>query len=376
MQRCPYTPRSDWARRCEAVGFDFHTIDGERYWDESAAYRFTLEQVEVIEAAAEDLHRRCLDLVDWIVRENHFAPFCLDDTAIAAIRASWRRRDPSLYGRFDFAWDGGSTPPKLLEYNADTPTALLEASVVQWYWLKDVEPAADQFNSLHEQLIARWAMLPAGSVVHFSCIAGHAEDEGTVRYLMDTALQAGLQARFVAIDDIGYDAVDGCFVDADNQRIGQLFKLYPWEWMWQEAFAAHVESSGLRFIEPAWKLLLSSKAMLPLLWEHNPGHPNLLPAAYEDVLGRPVVRKPLYSREGANIELLGEDTYLSTDGPYADQPSIFQAYTPLPAQAGGYAVLGVWIVGDRAAGVGIREDAGPITRNTSRFIPHYFTSPA
>jgi glutathionylspermidine synthase len=36
-----------------------------------------------------------------------------------------------LYGRFDLAYRGDG-PPKLLEYNADTPTALFEAAVVQW----------------------------------------------------------------------------------------------------------------------------------------------------------------------------------------------------------------------------------------------------
>ena len=54
------------------------------------------------------------------------------------IKSVWFRQEPTIYGRFDFAYDG-NRPPKLLEYNADTPTALLEAAVVQWFWLKDVE---------------------------------------------------------------------------------------------------------------------------------------------------------------------------------------------------------------------------------------------
>ena len=51
--------------------------------------------------------------------------------------------------------------------------------------------------------------------------------------------------------------------------------------------------------------------MLPLLWEMFPGHPNLLPAFFEDdpnaaTLGTSFVRKPLYSREGANVALISE----------------------------------------------------------------------
>ena len=44
----------------------------------------------------------------------------------------------------------------------------------------------------------------------------------------------------------------------------------------------------------------------------------------------------------------------------------------LPAFDGNYPVIGSWIIGDDAAGIGIREDDTPITRNTSRFVPHYF----
>ena len=34
-------------------------------------------------------------------------------------------------------------------------------------------------------------------------------------------------------------------------------------------------------------------------------------------------------------------------------------------------VLGAWIVGEGCAGLGIREDRGRITRDLSRFKPHY-----
>lgn len=376
MRRERRAPRADWIARCEDVGFAFHTIDGAPYWDESASYAFSLEQVECIEAAVEDLYARCLELVDWIVQTRRFEPFGLSKIAIDAITASWQRQDPSLYGRFDLSWDGVTGTPKLLEFNADTPTGLLEASVVQWFWLKDVDPSADQFNSIHEQLIERWRhAVPAGAHVHFAAIGDHDEDVGTTRYLMDTALQAGHAVTFVPIDQIGWHAGDGAFVDADGRRIEHLFKLYPWEWMWDEAFAEHVERSGTRFIEPPWKLLLSSKAMLPLLYERNRDHPNILPASFSDSLGRPSVRKPVYSREGANVALLLSTGELQTDGPYDERRSIHQAFAPLPCFSDRYPVIGAWVIGERAAGIGIREDDSPITRNSSRFVPHYFRNP-
>lgn len=374
MRRETRIPRADWAQRCEAVGLTFHTIDGERYWDERAAYVFTLAQVERIEAVVEDLHARCLDLVDWIVRGGHYQHYGLPTAAIELIEASWQRRDPSLYGRFDLSWDGGSGEPKLLEYNADTPTGLVEASVAQWFWLEDVRPRADQFNSLHERLVARWqAIVPRASRVHFAAHADHEEDGATVRYLMDTAQQAGLSVRGLAVEDIGFDRRRGDFVDDGGAGIDWLFKLYPWEWMWQDEFACHLPASRVRFLEPPWKLLLSCKAMLPLLWQRNPGHPNLLPAAFADTLGRPVARKPRYSREGANIELLDAAGALAQSvGPYGADHAIWQALAPLPCFDQRYPVIGAWVIGDAAAGIGIREDATAITRNSSCFVPHYF----
>jgi len=193
-----------------------------------------------------------------------------------------------------------------------------------------------------------------------------------VRYLMDLAQQAGMATRGLALADIGYAHRQSSFVDDGGAPIECLFKLYPWEWMWQDQFAQWLPGVRTRFIEPPWKLLLSSKAMLPLLWERNRGHPNLLPAAFADTLGRPVARKPRYSREGANIALLDDRGALDqSGGPYVGD-CIWQTLAPLPCFDGRYPVVGAWIIGDDAAGIGIREDASPITRNSSCFVPHYF----
>jgi len=86
---------------------------------------------------------------------------------------------------------------------------------------------------------------------------------------------------------------------------------------------------------------------------------------------RGFVRKPLFSREGANVDVMtGQDERFSTPGPYGDGPAILQAYHPLPNFDGNYPLVGSWIVADRASGIGVREDATLITQDTSRFVPH------
>ena len=60
------------------------------------------------------------------------------------------------------------------------------------------------------------------------------------------------------------------------------------------------------------------------------------------------------------------------EGTYGDEGYIYQAYTPIPQYGDSYTTIGSWIVDDQPAGIGIREDESPITKNTSRFVPHYF----
>jgi glutathionylspermidine synthase len=203
----------------------------------------------------------------------------------------------------------------------------------------------------------------------------NAEDAGTLAYLQDTASQAGLKTTLMDIKEVGLDG-DGRFVDLDARAIELAFKLYPWEWMFRDTFGEKLATAPTRWIEPPWKAILSNKGILPLLWEMFPKHPNLLPAFFEDdpkaaMLGSSFVRKPLYSREGANVALVSAGTTLAEQqGPYGAEGFIRQAFAPLPSFTDLYPVLGSWLVDHTPCGLSIREDENPITGNTSRFLPH------
>ena len=374
MRRESLVPRIDWTAKVEELGFYFHTMDGV-YWDERACYHFTAEEIDKLESATAELQERCIDAVTKVIESGDYKRFAIPDPFITLIEKSWKDEEKSLFGRFDLSWDG-TGEPRMLEYNADTPTALVEASVVQWYWMQDVHPEADQFNSLHEKLIERWkemaADLPADRLVHFACTADSAEDQGNLDYLRDTATQAGIDAHPIDISAIGWDGLR--FVDEDNRPITALFKLYPWEWMVREEFGANLLHRTTRVIEPPWKMLLSNKAILPVLWEMFPNHPNLLAASFEPgKFSTDFVKKPLYSREGANVSITSGGKTLEEPGDYGAEGFIWQAYHELPVFSGNYTVIGSWIVGEEPAGIGIREDSSPITKNSSRFVPHYFT---
>ncbi len=391
MRREPSVPRPDWQARVESVGVPHHTsADGTPYWNEGACYVLSMDEVDVLEAATAELHARCLDAVAHVVARGRWDELAIPRAAVPLIEESWARGEPTLYGRFDLAFDGRGAP-RMLEYNADTPTSLVEAAVAQWYWLEDVHPGGDQFNSLHERLVAAWretvaervggarwgvptlappAMLAGKPLVHFACMPDP-EDVATVTYLRDTAEQAGLATAPLLMDDIGWDAGLRRFVDLDGRPIGAAFKLYPWEWMAREQFAAHLREAPTRWVEPAWKMVLSNKGILAILWELFPDHPNLLPAYFDEWRLEAYARKPLLSREGANVRLVmfGEELAAS-GGDYGEEGHVYQALAVLPRFDGRVPVLGSWVVAGEPAGMGVREGDGLITTNASRFVPH------
>jgi glutathionylspermidine synthase len=383
MQRIACSERHDWRATADETGFEFHTIDGERYWDERAYYAFTLDEIErQIEEPSGEIGAMCLELIAHAIEdEGCLRRLKIPEAFWPLISESWHRDEASLYGRLDLSFDGNG-PAKLLEYNADTPTSIFEAAVFQWTWLEQaierriIPVDADQFNSIHERLIEAWRKIGEGRHLHLAGATENDEDAGTLAYLEDTARQAGLATTLIDIEDIGLREADSSFVDLDDRAIGLAFKLYPWEWMFQDAFGARLIKAPTRWIEPPWKAILSNKGILPLLWEMFPDHPNLLPAYFEDDsnaarLGTSFVRKPLFSREGANVALVREGVKLvEQEGPYGAEGFVRQAIAPLPNFSGQYPVLGSWLVDHTPCGLSIREDENPITGNTSRFLPH------
>ena len=377
MQRIVSSPRVDWQRIVESQGFIFHSTDSP-YWNEEAYYRLTAHEVSVLEQATNELHARSLDAAQHVIDAKRYAELGIPAHAVPLIEATWNEEPPSLYGRFDLAFDG-SRPPVMLEYNADTPTSLLEAAVIQWYWLEATHKDADQFNSLHERLIATWKDLKPylhGTVLHFTGVEA-IEDAMTLAYIQDCASQAGITTKGVAIDDIEYDHLEERFADQDRLPLTEVFKLYPWEWMVHEKFGQYLgrTATTTRWIEPAWKMVLSNKGILGILWELFPGHPNLVPA----YLGGPrgmenFAKKPLLSREGANVTLIraGRAVESGSDQGYGEEGYVYQQLVPVTAFAGKTPIIGSWVIGQTAAGIGIREADGLVTGNLSRFVPHLF----
>lgn len=405
MQKISLPERPEWRARAQELGFTFADMDGEPYWDETSAYRFTLREIEDdIEGPSTELHALCREAVaKAVTSEEWLTRLDIPRAHWDLIERSWANGEPELYGRFDLSYDG-TGPAKMLEYNADTPTSFYESAAFQWLWLEEqqqlgvLSDQTDQFNALHEAVVERWAeMADQGTDIHFAADKSNPEDYATVEALAWAAREAGLGAHFTDLSAIGVTE-EGQFADDQDRIIGTLFKLYPWEDMLRDDFAPYLQPSGTRYIEPPWKAVLSNKGLLPLLWEMFPGHPNLLPAffasdieaalrgtgpvtpavatafqAAEPALKRGYVTKPIFSREGAGVTIHqeGRRPEAAPDDSYSHHPMIVQTLAPLPDFDGFHPVLGAWIIGEACVGLGIREDRARITHNLSRFKPHF-----
>ena len=386
MQRLASRPRSDFVKKIESVGLTYHlhqqTGGTKPYWNESACYEFTMAEILRLEKATKELHDLLIDVAEQVIERGWWERLGIPERVVPVIQESWDRDDFSLYGRFDLAMKPGGIP-KLLEYNADTPTALVEASVAQWYWKEEVKTGRDQFNSIHERLIDAWkrfGTLHDGiKLVEFTSVKESLEDEQTVSYLMDTAQSAGFKTHWSVIEELGFDSKRQTFVAAAHGFFGTsdpllaCFKLYPWEWIFHSQASDQLKISPTRWLEPPWKALLSNKGIMACAWELHAGHPNLLPTFFDQSkAGRNYVQKPLLSREGANV-IIYEDTIpvFETLGEYGEEGVVFQEFAELPDFDGNHPVIGSWIVDHESAGMGIRESDGLVTDNLSRFVPHY-----
>ncbi len=202
MRRIASTPRADIVQVADELGFPLLECDGKPYWDETAYYSFSLRQIEDdLEDPTAELHALILETVAHVVSdEATLRRLGFPAHSWNWIADSWRRRDLSLYGRMDLVYDG-QTPAKLLEYNADTPTALYEASVFQWRWMNDLkasgalEASADQFNSIHEKLLDWFGACGDRRDLHLAGYLDNMEDGLCIDYIAYCAGEAGLQTQ-------------------------------------------------------------------------------------------------------------------------------------------------------------------------------------
>ncbi|GAB3624926.1 glutathionylspermidine synthase family protein [Mariniluteicoccus endophyticus] len=417
--------RAHWQQRILANGLIYsptQTPDGNviQYWREGAAYSFTMADIDALAEAASTIFEMCVEAGDAMAADRRILrrmgiPLWAHDTVLR----SWDdtidgQEFGSVYGRFDFRFGGLDHPdpalrtPQLYEFNADTPTCLLESAWIQWQWLQDSAYGPDQWNLLWERLVEAWKRnlalverrIGRRPKVWFAFTEDEqsGEDAMNTLYLQDTCHAAGYKTDSLWIEEIVLGD-DGMFYNADgSEHLDVVFKLYPWEWMVAEEFghpcladlyrqpktdAQGRMSHGTVWIEPPYKMLWSNKGVLPVLWDlfaDDPRSKYLIPSWFEGFQPADLgdhVRKPLLGREGANVTIVRDGERIEDHGgEYGEEGFVIQAYAPLPAftvpdsDLPVHPMIGVWMVDGEPSGLGVRESTTLVTDNQSHFVPH------
>jgi len=117
------------------------------YWNEEGAAIISSDaEIEILEATWQ-MHSMCLEVVDAVVKDPKLLRlFHIPTDLWPAVRASWDAGQRDFLGRFDWSYDG-KNPPKMLEYNGDTPSLLMESSRISELWKKDYDKIGSYLQS-------------------------------------------------------------------------------------------------------------------------------------------------------------------------------------------------------------------------------------
>lgn len=452
--------RDDWNNLVEAEGLTYWKTwmpDGSLrcYWREGAHYRFSHAEVAQMYADQQLLFDMFVEAGDWLVRNpDYMRRMAIPEWTWDNIRKTWDRRDSagnevdwgSVYGRIDVVYGGNAmldprptdlqdrVDPalghiRLYEFNADTPTALVESAITQWSWFDQTRQGDDQWNGLFEALVDAWKRnlayveqeLGYKPTIYFACTwhdnllpevaelipadqraiidveKCSYEDLQNIRLLQESCEKAGYPTKWIYVEQI-HLGEDGRIYDGSQigptitkAHIDVIFKLYPWEHLVREEFGKAIfedmeRPGGTYWIEPPYKMLWSNKGLLAVLWKLFGDDPErsklLIPTWFEGEQPDDLtdyVRKPLLGREGANVQVFeGGKLVIDSPGGYGEEGSVIQAYAPAPNFVGwdngqstdNYPTIGMWYVDGEPAGIIIRENDTTVVDNLSICVPH------
>jgi len=373
----------------EELGFVWHTDSDNTSYIADELVVVSEDEAEAYAKAANELYDMFVEAGEYIVENNLFHEVGIPFNLVDLVKLSWESDIHwHLYGRFDLAGGVDGAPIKLLEFNADTPTALFESAIIQWAILKQNGLEEErQFNFIYEALLENFKRvvtlkesveefeeLYEGWKFLFSSIKGNAEEENTVKLLQHIATEAGFETEFGFIDEVEFDDSGIYF---NEEKFELWFKLIPWEDIAIEEsdlamlLTDIIKNQEAIIFNPAYTLMFQSKAILKILWDLYPNHPLLLETSYEPLDGKKQVEKPIYGREGESVKILEADGKLIAGqiGNYDNHKMVYQEYVELPKDEKGNSYQAGVFYAYEACGLGFRRGE-LILNNMSKFVGH------
>jgi trypanothione synthetase/amidase len=357
-----------------------------REGEESISYYvFEAHFYDRILMATMELNHMCLRATDYVIASDELMTrFGLPEWIWPLIRRSWQGMwasgSKTFSGRFDLAFNGRQI--KMFEYNSDSAGTYLEAGVVQVKWAEvvgcDVGKSAS--GELEAMLMSQAKALFEGQFVHM-LIDNDNEEIYNALYLQTVFARVGVPSKVVIGLEFTRTAA-GTFIDRDGQEIKAVWKMWNWETVIsdyskpregeQVKISDILLAPDIQVYEPIWKLVTSNKALLAVLWELFPNHPNLLRTDWSLEKwpeNTAYVQKPIVGRCGQNVQIFDSQggKLEAAEGRYGSRDCIYQEVFPIQKFDNYNPVMGSWVVGRQAAGFGIREDLKLITDHESPY---------
>ena len=302
-------------------------------------------ELEAYKTAAAELHQLAIEAAKFAAERNEWKTLGIPEAAIEFVQYSLEKEtDMGLVGRFDFSGGMDGIPLKLLEYNADTCSLLPETAIVQQkHWEQEQKhlPGAP-FNELIPALTRQFKKIltqhPQKLPRLLISTLGFEEDWLNTDVIALAARDAGFEAiKSVPLDRVTFSPDEGFFVESGKDtfmRFDFWYKFIPWDFIaFEEPELMDILGSIVLndigvIMNPAYTMMLQSKAIMQFMYEMAPNHPALLLTSNKEISfpRRHYVRKPVFGRMGENISYhtgSAEPEY-ETEGDYGDFPPVFQ----------------------------------------------------
>ncbi|NRA52234.1 MAG: glutathionylspermidine synthase family protein [Phaeodactylibacter sp.] len=255
--------------------------------------RLSDHEISNFSQSAGELYERLLKVARIIGEKELWETAGIPPNAVEAVDYSLRREwGNHLVGRFDFAGGLDEVPLKMLEFNGDTLSLMPETQSVQPMML-DALPRRDrknarQWNHLRtglvkglKKILQRYPNRPATLLL---IGLGHEEDWLNLDVIEMAAKQAGFEEIHRApMEEVIFSEEEGVFLEIGPEeflRYDFVFKMVPWEFVAYEEpelmdmLTQIIKRDLCVILNPAYSMLLQSKAVLTLLEEHGG---NILP---------------------------------------------------------------------------------------------------
>ena len=295
--------------------------------------------------AAKELHALGLKAVQLATERGDWKGLGIPDVAIDLIRYSVKNElDINLIGRYDFAGGMDGIPLKLLEFNADTASLMPETAVIQQkHWEQEQgrlpgKPFNDLVSGIARQFNRILTKYPNKSASLLISTLGHTEDWLNTDIIALAAREAGFEIiKSVPLDRVIFSEEEGFFVEVSPENYQQydfFYKFIPWDFIAFEEpelmgiLSAIVQKDLGVVLNPAYTMMLQSKAIMQYMYELEPRNSMLLQTSLKELTfpRRHYVRKPVFGRMGENISFhtgAAEPEY-ATEGDYGDFHPVYQ----------------------------------------------------